>query len=108
MIAKIMPAMLMFFAFTFPSGVVLYWLTTNVWTIGQQRLMLKAAPAVEPPKKSATGKDKAGGGDSAKDGKTGSKGKGSKAPPGKAAGSGDGQAQPPSRPHPSSKKKKRR
>jgi YidC/Oxa1 family membrane protein insertase len=44
MFAKIMPVMLMFFAFSFPTGVVLYWLTTNVWTIAQQRIMLKAAP----------------------------------------------------------------
>jgi YidC/Oxa1 family membrane protein insertase len=48
--AKIMPAFLMFFAFTFPSGLVLYWLTTNVWTIAQQRIMLaKAPPLAAPP-----------------------------------------------------------
>ena len=46
MFAKIMPVMLMFFAFSFPTGVVLYWLTTNVWTIAQQRIMLKAAPII--------------------------------------------------------------
>lgn len=44
MFAKIMPAMLMFFAFSFPTGVVLYWLTTNVWTIVQQRIVLHAVP----------------------------------------------------------------
>ena len=44
MFGKIMPLMLMFFAYTFPTGVVLYWLTTNVWTIGQQQLMLRVAP----------------------------------------------------------------
>jgi YidC/Oxa1 family membrane protein insertase len=107
MFAKIMPAMLMFFAFTFPSGVVMYWLTTNVWTIGQQRLMLKAAPA-EPPKKGDASKAKADDGDTTKDGKAGGKGRGTKAPPGKSEGSGDGRPQPPSRPHPSSKKKRRR
>ncbi len=42
--AKIMPFMLMVFAFSFPTGVVIYWLTTNVWMIAQQRLILKAAP----------------------------------------------------------------
>lgn len=41
---KIMPFMLMFFSFQFPTGVVLYWLTTNLWTIVQQRIILKAAP----------------------------------------------------------------
>ena len=104
MIAKIMPAMLMFFAFTFPSGVVLYWLTTNVWTIGQQRLMLQAAPA-EPPKKGEARKDESG---TTKNGKAGGKGRGTKAPPGKSGASGDGRPQSSSRQHPSSKKKKRR
>lgn len=44
MFMKIMPVMLMFFAFSFPTGVVLYWLTTNVWTIAQQRIILHAVP----------------------------------------------------------------
>jgi YidC/Oxa1 family membrane protein insertase len=44
MFAKIMPVMLMFFAFSFPTGVVLYWLTTNMWTIVQQRIILAAVP----------------------------------------------------------------
>ena len=106
MIGKIMPVMLMFFAFTFPSGVVLYWLTTNVWTIGQQRLMLKAAPP-EPPKKTE-GKEKPDASETGKNGPAGSKGRGSQAPPGKAAGSGDGRPQSSSKQHPSSKKKRRR
>jgi YidC/Oxa1 family membrane protein insertase len=90
--AKIMPIMLMFFAFTFPSGVVLYWLTTNVWTIGQQRLMLRAAPPISV------------GGD------------GKAAPPTRAAakpqtGAPPKQTEPTGpakKPHPSSKKKKRK
>src|SRR5688572_21722498 len=31
LMGRIMPIMLMVFAFNFPTGVVLYWLTTNVW-----------------------------------------------------------------------------
>lgn len=46
MFLKIMPFMLMLFAFNFPTGVVIYWVTTNVWTILQQRIILKAAPLV--------------------------------------------------------------
>ena len=61
MIMRIMPLMLMFFAFTFPTGVVIYWLTTNVWTIAQQRVMIHGLPsflggspkADEPPPKAA-------------------------------------------------------
>ena len=46
MFARIMPPMLMLFAYSFPTGVVLYWLTTNVWTIAQQRIVLHAAPVL--------------------------------------------------------------
>jgi YidC/Oxa1 family membrane protein insertase len=41
---KFLPIVLAFFGITFPAGVLLYWLTTNVWTIVQQRIMLRAAP----------------------------------------------------------------
>lgn len=91
--AKIMPIMLMFFAFTFPSGVVVYWLTTNVWTIGQQRLMLRVAPPAIP-----AGDGKATGGAKASGAKpqTG-------APATQAEASG-----PAKKPHPTSKKRKRK
>ena len=56
MFARIMPIMLMVFSYSFPSGVVLYWLTTNLWTIGQQRLMFRVAP---PPGPGAAGDGKA-------------------------------------------------
>lgn len=42
---KIMPLMLMVFSFNFAAGLTLYWLTTNVWSIAQQHLMLRVAPA---------------------------------------------------------------
>jgi membrane protein insertase Oxa1/YidC/SpoIIIJ len=103
MFTKIMPIMLMVFAYNFPTGVVLYWLTTNVWTIGQQQLILRVVPH-EPP----------GGSPPDKAGKKG-KGPGGKpadkpvtAAPAKGAGD-NGQRSPTraSKPHPSSKKKKR-
>ncbi len=43
---KVMPFILVFFGFSFPAGVILYWVTTNFWTIVQQRIMLRAAPPV--------------------------------------------------------------
>ena len=46
MMMKIMPVMLMFFSFQFAAGLTLYWLTTNVWSIAQQHLMLRVAPAL--------------------------------------------------------------
>jgi len=42
-----MPLILVFFSFNLPIGVLLYWVTTNVWTIGQQFVMFRtAAPAM--------------------------------------------------------------
>jgi YidC/Oxa1 family membrane protein insertase len=35
------------FIITFPAGLVLYWITTNVWTIGQQYTIQKLIPAPE-------------------------------------------------------------
>jgi YidC/Oxa1 family membrane protein insertase len=105
MFTRILPVMLMFFSFSFPTGVVLYWLTTNVWTIGQQRLMLKAAPPLIGDKKAAS----ASGGDG--QGKLlGRFGRARNAPPGRTEeAQGDGKARPKaSKPHPSSKKKKKR
>lgn len=37
----VMPVMLVVFAVNFPIGVLLYWVTTNVWTIGQQWVMFR-------------------------------------------------------------------
>jgi YidC/Oxa1 family membrane protein insertase len=107
MFMRILPVMLMFFAFSFPTGVVIYWLTTNVWQIVQQRIMLMAVPPVPAGKKPAdTSGD--GGGDAKTKGisrstKSGSKPRGS---------TDDGQKKPPSnapsRSHPSRRKKKKR
>lgn len=58
MFTRVMPVLLMVFSYSFPAGVVLYWLTTNLWTIGQQRLVLQGireAPP-HPGKKSAASK----------------------------------------------------
>ena len=46
MMMKFMPVLLMFFSFNFPAGVVVYWVTTNVWTIVQQRIILAAHPPI--------------------------------------------------------------
>ena len=39
MIMRAMPIMFVFFLFRFPAGLFVYWVTTNVWTIGQQLLI---------------------------------------------------------------------
>jgi len=72
---KVMPAILLVFGLGFPAGVVLYWVTTNAWTIVQQRIMLKAAPPIQPGAKPKT-TAKAGTGKSTS--KASSDGKGTK------------------------------
>lgn len=84
MMMKIMPVMLMFFSFQFAAGLTLYWLTTNVWSIGQQHLMLRVAPAIPSPDASSEPPGK----DVAKGSKKPSSGKPPKGAPSKPA-SGD-------------------
>lgn len=40
-IMQFMPLILVFASFNFPIGLTLYWASTNVWTIGQQYLLMK-------------------------------------------------------------------
>jgi YidC/Oxa1 family membrane protein insertase len=55
----ILPLVFVFFVSQFPTGLVLYWVTTNLWTVGQglitRRLMPKPGSAVAPagPKRSS-------------------------------------------------------
>jgi YidC/Oxa1 family membrane protein insertase len=43
-IMRAMPIMFVLFLFKFPSGLFVYWVTTNVWTIGQQLVIRKTMP----------------------------------------------------------------
>jgi len=63
----VMPAMLAFFGFNLPVGVLLYWVTTNAWTMGQQYVIFRSLGPTEDPKSSSleagtTDKKPAGGG----------------------------------------------
>jgi YidC/Oxa1 family membrane protein insertase len=40
-----MPLMLAVFGYRFPVGVLLYWLTTNLWSMGQQRIVIRRMEA---------------------------------------------------------------
>ncbi|SNQ51426.1 Membrane protein insertase, YidC/Oxa1 family [Frankia canadensis] len=42
------PLMLAIFGFRFPIAVLLYWLTTNLWSMGQQFFVIKRMPPVTP------------------------------------------------------------
>jgi YidC/Oxa1 family membrane protein insertase len=44
MMLRIMPLMFVIFAVNVPLAVVLYWVTTNLWSMGQQWVLLRNAP----------------------------------------------------------------
>jgi YidC/Oxa1 family membrane protein insertase len=44
----VLPLSFAVFGFSFPIGVLLYWLTTNVWSMGQQHWVIKRMPPVPP------------------------------------------------------------
>jgi YidC/Oxa1 family membrane protein insertase len=41
MIMRMMPIVFVFFLYRFPAGLFVYWVTTNLWTIGQQLIIRK-------------------------------------------------------------------
>ena len=46
-IMRAMPIMFVIFLFNFPAGLFVYWVTTNVWTIGQQLIIKRTMPKPE-------------------------------------------------------------
>jgi YidC/Oxa1 family membrane protein insertase len=81
LMGKIMPVFLGFISLSIPAGVLLYWVTTNLWQVGQQHVMLRArerdqdvAPKERPAPKPASKPVSSGGGNG---GPTPSKGGGS-------------------------------
>src|SRR5919198_3015429 len=63
-----LPFVFVVFVFRFQAGLLVYWVTTNVWTIGQQLLIKRFLP---PPEPLAIGASAAGGGGGGGDGKGG-------------------------------------
>jgi YidC/Oxa1 family membrane protein insertase len=50
----VLPLAFLFFILNFPSGLVLYWVTTNLWTTGQGIVTRRLVPKpVPPPKRSS-------------------------------------------------------
>jgi YidC/Oxa1 family membrane protein insertase len=46
-----LPFVFIFFILTFPTGLMLYWVTTNLWTIGQGIVTRRLIPKPQPPPK---------------------------------------------------------
>ncbi|MCW2993562.1 MAG: YidC/Oxa1 family rane protein insertase [Conexibacter sp.] len=51
-IMLVLPFLFVGFVFRFPAGLIMYWITTNIWTIGQQQFLRRVigskAPAAPP------------------------------------------------------------
>ncbi len=97
MIAKIFPVMIGFISLTVPAGVVVYFVVSNLWQIGQQAVTFRIYPpptvTTAPAKGDKAKGDKAKGDkDGAKAGRDTGKGKGGGAAP---APSSDGNGRPP-------------
>jgi YidC/Oxa1 family membrane protein insertase len=45
MMMFVLPLIFVPFILGFPAGLILYWITTNIWTIGQQFVIQKVVPA---------------------------------------------------------------
>ena len=48
MLMMLLPLIIVPFIASFPAGLALYWITTNVWTLGQQWLVYSVWPPPEP------------------------------------------------------------
>ncbi len=48
----VLPFVFIPFILKFPTGLVLYWMTTNLWTVGQGLITRRLIPKVAPPSKS--------------------------------------------------------
>jgi YidC/Oxa1 family membrane protein insertase len=94
----VLPLFFVFILYGYPAGLLVYWITTNLWTIGQGWFVRRT---VGPPPAPSTGKGASGAGPSAGDGRGPAGGKRSPEPA--LAGAGTQSAPPP----PPRKKKKR-
>ncbi|HEX6459132.1 MAG TPA: YidC/Oxa1 family membrane protein insertase [Thermoleophilaceae bacterium] len=103
-----LPFVFVIFVFRFQAGLLVYWVTTNVWTIGQQLVIKRFLPPPEPlPAGAAAVVEKGGGGGGDGDGGAGTKRPPKPKPSAPAAESsgGNGAAKAPP---PSPRKKKKR
>jgi YidC/Oxa1 family membrane protein insertase len=73
-----MPLLFVIFVIRFPAGVLVYWITTNLWTIGQQYVVKRRIGPVRPatPPPAGGGGGPSGGGGPPKSGPNGSGGSG--------------------------------
>ena len=64
MIMLVLPLLFLTFIAHFPQGLVIYWVTTNLWTVGQGGITRRLVPKREPPpKRSSRAEPRGGDGD---------------------------------------------
>ena len=61
-IMLVMPLFFVIFIINFPAGVIVYWITTNTWTIGQQYVVKRRIGPMGPPATATATADGGGGG----------------------------------------------
>jgi len=99
-----LPFVFVTFVINFPAGLIVYWITTNFWTVGQQLAIKKFLP---PPDPISAATAAPAGARAATDGGAGSKQK-KPAKPAKAEASGSNGAEAAKAPPPGPRKKKKR
>src|SRR3712207_2307589 len=55
-----LPFLFVAFIWNFPAGLLVYWITTNLWTIVQQAIVRKSLGSLRPPETPAAAADMAG------------------------------------------------
>jgi YidC/Oxa1 family membrane protein insertase len=101
-----LPFVFVTFIINFPAGLIVYWITTNLWTIGQQLAIKRFLPPPEPLPAGAVAATSGGDGKASKTAKT-AKTPAKKAKPA-AAGSASNGAEAAKAPPPGPRKKKKR
>jgi YidC/Oxa1 family membrane protein insertase len=99
----LLPLVFIVILYRYPAGLLVYWITTNLWTIGQQMLIKRHMATHSPP--AEKGPESGGGGGSANGKPDAPRGKGPKAEPALAGVTARTAAAPP--PRAPRKKKKR-
>lgn len=68
MIMLVLPFVFVPFVYSFPAGLIMYWITTNIWTIGQQQFLRRVIGSKQPEAPPLPELGKSSGKDSGKEG----------------------------------------
>ena len=108
----LLPLIFVAFIINFPAGLIVYWITTNLWTMAQQLIVRRTVGPLRPPQPAGAAAVVAGGGGGGGDGGGGAAASEKRRAKPRAGGDSDGKAEGPRQrsgppPRPPRKKKKR-